>query len=359
MTPPASILVVVTRRIGDVLLATPLLRSLKHAWPDARIEALVFEGTQGAIAANPDVSRVVTIPERPRVAQHLALLARLARRYDLALSLVPGDRPTFYAWVAGRYRVGLLLPTRKERWKRPLLNRWLPFDERDTHTARMHLALAEALGIPAHPDVLVTWSVDEARAVDALLGADGGRPLAVLHPYPKFNYKMWRPEGWAEVARWLLAKGYRSVISGGPDPAEIAYLRELDRAMPDGTLNVAGRLSLGGTGALLSRAALYIGPDTAVTHMAAALGVPTVTFYGPTDPVKWGPWPRGHPAHSNPWRRLGSQATGRVRLIQGNAPCAPCNKEGCDRHVESYSDCLQEIPAAKVIAAIESVMGNG
>src|SRR6185369_4185898 len=91
MVTPRSILVVVTRRIGDVLLATPLVRSLKRAWPDAPVDALVFEGTEGAIAANPDVRRVIAIPERPGLARHAAFVLKLARRrYDIALSLVPG-----------------------------------------------------------------------------------------------------------------------------------------------------------------------------------------------------------------------------------------------------------------------------
>src|SRR6185436_7704716 len=221
----------------------------------------------------------------------------------------------------------------------------IAFDERDTHTVLMHLALAQALEIPAQREVSVTWDAGEARQVDAVLGA-GGPPLAVLHPFPRFAYKMWHAEGWIATAQWLTGRGYRVVLSGGPDAAELAYVRELARRMPPSVINAAGRLTLGATGCLLSRAAVYVGPDTAVTHMAAALGVPTVALYGPTDPVKWGPWPGGHTVISNPWHRLGSQASGNVRLIQGNASCAPCGKEGCDRHVASYSDCLQELQAA-------------
>jgi len=353
---PRSILVIVTRRIGDVLLATPLMRSVKLAWPDAAVDALVFEGTQDAIAANPDVRRVLAIPQRPGVLSHLAFMLGIARRYDVALSLVPGDRPTLYAYIAGRWRAGLLLPTEKERWKRRFLHRWVAFDERDTHTVLMHLALAAVLGLPTHRDIPVTWTAEDARQVDALLGGEPAPPLAVLHPYPKFAYKMWRAEGWIETARWLVERGYRVVLSGGPDPAELDYVRALARAMPATALNAAGRLTLGGTGCLLSRAALYVGPDTAVTHMAAALGVPTVALYGPTDPVKWGPWPRGYEGAGNPWQRLGSQSAGNVRLIQGDAMCAPCGHEGCDRHIASFSDCLQQMPAGRVIAAVRSLI---
>ena len=107
---PARILVVTLRRLGDVLLATPLIRSLKRAYPDAAIDALVFAGTEGILAGNPDLAAVVTMPPRPGTAETLALLRRLWRRYDLALSTHAGDRPTLFAWAAGRRSVGLVDP---------------------------------------------------------------------------------------------------------------------------------------------------------------------------------------------------------------------------------------------------------
>ena len=355
-TPPRSVLIIVARRLGDVLLATPLIRSVKRAWPDAAVDVLVFEGTQGVLAANPDVRRVLAVPERPGWLAHLAFVLGLRRRYDIALSTQYGDRPTLYAFLAGRWRAGLLMPARKERWKRVLLNAWAPFDNWNTHTVLMNLALGGLLGIEPHREVVVCWSPEDDARVDQLL--ERGRPVAVLHPYPKFNYKMWHRAGWIEIAAWLAARGHRVVLSGGPDTAEVAYIADLAREMPLGTVNLAGQLSLGASACLLSRAAVFAGPDTALTHMAAALGVPTVALYGPTDPVKWGPWPRGHVSATNPWRRLGSQTVGNVSLIQGNAPCAPCHKEGCERNVESYSDCLQQLPAATVIAALEAAMSN-
>jgi heptosyltransferase-3 len=355
-TPPRSVLIIVARRLGDVLLATPLIRSVKRAWPDAAVDVLVFEGTQAVLAANPDVRRVLAVPERPGWLAHLAFIFGLLRRYDIALSTQYGDRPTLYAFLAGRWRAGLLMPTPKERWKRPLLDAWAPFDNRNTHTVLMNLALGELLGVEPQREVAVCWSPEDDARVNELLGRGG--PVAVLHPYPKFNYKMWHRAGWIEAARWLAARGHRVALTGGAEPAEIAYVADLARDMPPGTVNLAGQLSLGASACLLSRAAAYVGPDTAVTHMAAALGVPTVALYGPTDPVKWGPWPKGHDSATNPWRRLGSQVVGRVNLIQGNVPCAPCGNEGCERNVESYSDCLQQLPASTVIAALEAVMGS-
>jgi len=355
-TPPRSVLIVVARRIGDVLLATPLIRSVKRAWPGAAIDVLVFEGTQSVLAANPDVRRVLAVPERPGWMAHLAFVLRLLRRYDVALSTQYGDRPTLYAFLAGSWRAGLLMPTRKENWKRALLQHWIPFDDWNTHTVLMNLALAELLGIEPRREVAVCWSPDDAARVDTLIGRGANSPIAVFHPHPKFNYKMWHRPGWLEVAGWLAARGHRIVLSGGPDAAEIAYIADLARDMPPATINLAGKLSIGEAGSLLARAAVFLGPDTALTHMAAALGVPTVALYGPTNCVKWGPWPRGHTAAANPWRRLGTQRRGNVMLLQGTTTCVPCHLEGCDRRIESYSDCLQQLPASRVIAAVEEMI---
>jgi len=356
---PASVLIVVTRRIGDVLLATPVVRSLKHAWPETALDMLVFEGTEGVVTANSDLRRVLTVPERPRFSEHAGLYSRLFRRYDLALSLVPGDRPTLYAFAAGRRRAGLLLPTRKNAWKRHLLDQWVPFDDLNTHTVRMNLALVEALGIIPRGEVAVTWSASDESQVAAVLGEGSRSRLVVLHPYPKFNYKMWHRAGWTEVAGWLDARGYRIALTGSPDPAEVSYTAEIAAAMPAGTRNLVGQLTLGGAGCLLSRASIFVGPDTALTHMAAALGIPTVALYGPTNPVKWGPWPANQGPDRNPWRRYGSQRKGNVALVQGPGACVPCHLEGCDRYIESFSDCLMELPAARVIAALSDLLGNG
>ena len=123
-----------------------------------------------------------------------------------------------------------------------------------------------------------------------------------------------------------------------------------------GAINLAGKLTLSQTACLLGRARAYVGPDTAVTHMAAALAVPVVTLFGPSDPVKWGPWPAGYARATNPWRRLGTQRINNVTLIQGATACVPCFNEGCDRRVASYSDCLQQLPVSRITAALTAAL---
>ena len=98
------ILVVTLRRLGDVLLTTPLVRTIRRGFPQARLEVLVFRGSERILKGNPDIDDVITIPERPSAGETLALVRRLWRRYDLAVTTQAGDRPTFYAVVAGRRR---------------------------------------------------------------------------------------------------------------------------------------------------------------------------------------------------------------------------------------------------------------
>ena len=357
MKTPQRVLVIITRRIGDVLLATPLIRSLKQAWPQAHIDALVFTGTESVIAANPDLHSVITIAERPGLWRHFKLIAGLLRRYDLAVSCLPGDRQTLYAWLFGKRRIAPLLDDPKHRWKKILLSQWVFFDNLNTHTVLMNLKLAELLPVPKKYEVVVSWSDATAASLDEHLSRQApNQRLAVLHVYPKFNYKMWRAQGWSELAHWLADHGLRVVLTGSSEPDELGYIEKIIPILPRDTLNLAGRLNLQQTACLLSRAAIYVGPDTAVTHIAAALGVPTVALYGPSNPVKWGPWPKNHNGEHNPWKRLGSQRVGNVVLLQGPGACVPCLLEGCDRHIESFSDCLQELKSEKAIAAMQTLL---
>jgi len=356
VTPPASVLVICTRRIGDVLLATPLMRSFRRAWPEAAIDALVFKGTEGILAANPDLRKVHTVLERPTLGQQAALLRAIWRSYDLAASVLPGDRPTLYAFAAGRRRIGCLVDNADSRWKQRLLHRWVPFDNLATHTVLMNLRLAQLAGIGPVPEVVAAWSPQDEFKVGALVPfVAERRPFALLHLHPMFAYKQWHEAGWVELVRWLEARRVPALLTGGTSAEERAYVERLVPRLPPITMNLAGRLSLAQVAYLASRARVYIGPDTAVTHIAAATGVPVVALYGPTNPVKWGPWPKGQ-GMENPFALRGSRTVGNVTLLQGETHCVPCLEEGCERHLRSLSDCLQHMPAARVIKAVEKAL---
>ena len=357
MNSPKKILVVVTRRIGDVLLTTPLIRSLRRAWPEAKIDALVFAGTEGILASNPDINRIITIAQRPTFLQHLNFLLHLWRGYDLALSMVPGDRPTLYARIAGKHCAGLVAEGSNQQWKRRLLSQSVQFDNLNTHTVLMNLKLADLLGVPRCHEVVAAWNAaDEAPVRNLLPFAMDAQAYAVLHVHPMYVYKAWRKEAWVKLAKWLNEQGMRVVLTGGKSADEMAYVHDLLDSLPPDTVNAAGKLSLAGVACLLSKARAYVGPDTVVTHLAAASGTPTVALFGPSNPVKWGPWPKGYNEDRNPYQMRGTQRVNNVVLLQGSGDSVPCMEEGCDRHIGSLSKCLQNLPAAHAIAALRELL---
>ena len=156
----------------------------------------------------------------------------------------------------------------------------------------------------------------------------------------------------------LLRDGLQVVLTGGPSASDRAMVSEVAKVAPaPAVLNVAGQMSFGQMAALLQGASLYVGPDTSITHLAASLGIPVIALYGPIDPSQWGPWPPGQGAVSYVSRQLRQQA-GKVIVLQGPQPCVPCNKAGCDNHVNSTSDCLLTMAPERVYEEAQAVIGQ-
>jgi heptosyltransferase-3 len=174
-------------------------------------------------------------------------------------------------------------------------------------------------------------------------------PYAVIHAAPFFRYKQWTANGWRDLAAALSARGLAVVATGGPAAEERRYLDEVWQGA--NVLRLDGRLNWPQLAGVLSKARVYVGPDTSVTHLAAATGCPTVAIYGPTDPRLWGPWPVQ--GLDKPWLAAGSiQRSGNVWLVQNPLPCMPCQLEGCERRLDSASVCLDELPVSRVMTAV-------
>jgi heptosyltransferase-3 len=340
------ILAIALRRLGDVLLTTPLIRSIRRAWPDARIDALVFADTAGILEGNPDIDRVIAMPPRPSMIESLAVAARVIGRYDLAVSTQSGDRPTGFAVLAAPRRVAPVEDRLSGRLKRALLTRGVSHDIK-LHRVEAMLRLADALGIARVPEVV------------APLG-DGPGDLppgdyAVIHAAPMFNYKRWTATGWRAVATALIARGLTVIATGGPGAEERTYLDEVWRGCP--VKRYDGKLTWPALSALLARASVFVGPDTSVTHLAASTGCATVALYGPTDPRLWGPWPKG--GLDTPWEAAGDiQYRSNIHLVQHPFPCTPCQLEGCERSLTSESRCLLELRPDLVIAAVDRAIAS-
>lgn len=340
------VLVVALRRIGDVLLTTPLVHSLRRAWPNAKIDMLVFADTAGILQGNPDIDTVFSMPTKQSAGAGVALAARLAKRYDLAVSIQSGDRPTFFAAIAGRQSLALVEgDSMMSVFKRTVVSIGVPVVP-GLHRVEEMLRLADALGIPRVAEVVCPVDASQESLAPA-------KPYVVLHPAPMFHYKRWTEEGWRAIAAALAARGFEVVVTGGPAAEERAYLDQVLQGAR--VTRTDGTLSWPQLAALLAGATVFVGPDTSVTHLAAAAGAPTVALFGPTDPRLWGPWPAG--GMERPWEAVGTtQQRGNVWLVQNPQPCLPCQQEGCDRHLLSHSLCLDEMRPGQVLAAIDRAL---
>lgn len=356
--PPAKILLISTRQFGDLLLTTPLVRSLKHAYPQAIIDVLAFQGKEFILDDNPDINQILTIPEPLTCRDHPHLFKQIWRKYHLAVTTLPGDRPTFYAWIAAPQRVGLVPSlTAKSIWKRWLLQGWVLLDDEHTATVIQNLRLADVLEIPRCYKVVPPEKPGSEEQLNQYLPFSWRtQAYAALHLTPMWPYKRWTLTGWTQVSQYLQQQGMKLVLTGGSGNSEQQYLQQAQQQMPGEVINLAGKLDFAAISLLLKHAKVYVGPDTAVTHLAAAVGVPTVAIFGPTNPLKWAPWPQKYDRNRTPYKKAGSlQILGNIALIQGEEDCIPCHQEGCERHRNSHSLCLRNLDAAKVITAIKAL----
>jgi heptosyltransferase-3 len=346
---PASprILVIVLRRLGDVLLATPLLRSLRAGFPGATIDVLVFRGTEGMLAGNPDVAQVLTVAPDASLGEMIGTGRRVWRHYDLAVSTQGGDRPTLFALLAAPRRMGFV-PAKGGGawWKRAVLHWSAPHDP-EAHRIVELLRISDALNLPPRAEIICPTATAEVKL-------PAGR-YAVLHANPMFQYRRWTQAGWRALAAALLEREIGVVVTGGGDPEETRYLDSVWHDVP--VTRADGRLTWPTLTALLRNASVYVGPDTSVTHLAAGAGCPTVALYGPASPHRIGPWPVG--GLSPTWAARGTiQRRGNVWVVQNPLPCLPCEKLGCDSHLASRSQCLDELSVQQVLAAVDQALAG-
>ena len=367
-TPPKKVLLIATQQIGDVLLCTPLLKSMRMAWPNTVIDVLVYRNTSGILVGNTDCNAVIESDNHPSLSEYFKLLKTIFRKYDLAVTTQGNDRAHQYAFLAGKKRIGLI-PNLKSKhwWKKISCQCWSLLDEQNTHTVAQNLLLADLMGINRQYELTPPRlsSADSLSRLHQLLSFNLAEiPYTIIHPLPMWQYKRWTDAGWLSLIQHVINIGQHVIITGGPATSEQNYAHQLARTFanyPAGVVtSLAGNTSFAEMSELLIHASAYVGPDTATTHLAATCGTPTLALFGPTNPVKWAPWPLGYHEASSPWQRYSTQyqLVNNVMLLQGRGECVPCHKAGCDNNNNSHSLCLDELPAERVIDALTVLLKN-
>ncbi len=347
---PTSILVITLRFLGDTLLTTALLNSVRKAYPDAQLDVLTYASNKAILSGNPAISNIITTVQKPSRVDYQQLLRQIFLKYSLSINTQASDRATLYTVLSSTNRIGFVPKKGETGWlKRYLYTRWLEFELESTHTVLELLKLCKLLTIPACYELTAP---SNANSQKILVKLPLKQKYVVLHIVPQWQYKYWTVSGWVTVANYLAEQGFQIILSGSPAVHEIDYLTKLQLQMPDNTLNLAGKLTLSTLADLIRQAQLFIGVDTGITHMAAATGTITLAVFGPSDPVKWSPWPKNYYSEKAPFKSKGNQNISNVSLIQAQAECVPCYLEGCERHQNSYSACLDALMPATVIAVI-------
>ncbi|MEO8280407.1 MAG: glycosyltransferase family 9 protein [Ideonella sp.] len=352
-------MIIATQQLGDVLLTTPLISAIRTRWPQVHVAILGFAGTLALLQGNAEIDERIEVRRDDGLGAKLRLLRRLWRRHDLALVTQAGDRAALYGWIAAGRRSSVAPEAGTGHggwWKRGIAAHRVVAD-RDRHTVLEKLLLIDPwLASSELPSVSVQPPV-AAGLPDALRQAL--RPAyLVVHAPSMWRYKQWPVDHFRTLIARLLELGHQVVLTGSSasrDQEIVAQLRDL--APAPALLDASQGISLPQVATLLSGARAYIGPDTSVTHLAASLGTPVVTLFGPTRPTAWGPWPQGHPA-TQPWALRGPepdrvQRVGKVILLQGpsrpGTDCVPCGRAGCDDHRDSRSECLEGLLPEQVL----------
>jgi heptosyltransferase-2 len=178
-----------------------------------------------------------------------------------------------------------------------------------------------------------TTSGEETKVVRVLAeaGIGASERIVAIHPFSAVVERGWPLENFAELAVGLAEKGYRPVILGGPGDKN--RFQSVSHLFPKRGVDLVGSLTIRETAAFLKKAALFIGNDSGIMHVAAATGVPLAAIFGPQSPLKFGPW------------------SSKARVIYKNFPCSPCRQKfftECKPSERMRPACVEKITVSEV-----------
>ncbi|HEV8243336.1 MAG TPA: glycosyltransferase family 9 protein [Nitrospirales bacterium] len=328
-----NILLVRPDGIGDEILSLPVATELRRLMPGARLSLLSTDYAAPVLAYHPDLDEVLTVTGR----ETLSKLVRLFRRnVDAAIFLKPFRRLMTAAWLA---RVPLRVGT-GYRWYSWLLNRRVYEHRRDfsRHESVYNLGLLRGLrlspGDVSPPRLVVT---DEERDWARRL-LDGSRMLRVLVHPGGFSSRLWKPVHYRDLIWHLANKGREVLVTGTVAERDKFRTDTQISAWPAGVRDLMGQLTLRQLMAVIAESHAVVSLATGPMHMAAALGVPTVSIFDPrrsNSPTRWQPLGTG------------------VVLRPEVPTCEKCIYEACP-----YWDCLDRITMTIVAERITQVLAR-
>ena len=347
--PPGKVLVIQLGDIGDVVLATPTFRALSESFPHARVHALVRKPYGSLLSADPHLAGILEVSKSPRkFLERVGGTFRLARelrgaKYDLVVDLRTGDRGAILAFLTGApARVGRH-GDEKPFWHDLLFTRVIvspPHGPPQVHPGGdQSLRVVREIGVDTE-DSRPRLYVDPAALVRArvLLAAEGIDPdgrFATVNPFSRWRYKEWGHPKWSElIGRLWETHRLPTVVVGSREEADAAGAIVRGSGAP--TRSTAGKTTLGELAAVLGRSSLHMGVDSAAPHIAAAVGTPSLTIFGPSD---WRAWTVVDDLH---------------RVVTPDRHCVPCHRKGCDGTERSL--CLEELTVGEVLRAVEEIL---
>ena len=327
--------------IGDIVLTTPVIRSLRTALPHAYIAYLGDRNAVSLLEHNPFLNEIISYDfSRPTMQEQWRVAWLLRRRkFDVVIDLFGNPRSALLSYLSGaQVRVG---PDRKGRGRFYTLR--VRDDGKPKTSIAFHNQSLTAIGIQPSTVTtelfLTTGEREQAwKALNILLSggvsARGSTPIVCLHPGATWPAKKWLPERFAELAdRLHVDHGVRVVLTGGPGDADtVAEVCRYARTAPC----PVGLLPLRQLAALLSHCSAVVSNDAGPMHIAVAVGTPTIGIFGPGEESIWFPYPRerGH------------------RALRMDVPCHPCHLDICNRRGEEFMECMKLLLVDDVVKAV-------
>ena len=334
--PVARILLIKPSSLGDIVHALPTLHALRTAFPQAHIGWLVKRQWAGLLERCEGVDRIW--PVGPGLSGWLSAVPSLrAARYDLAVDLQGLFRSAVMARLAGcPARIGFA----DGREGSPLFyTERVTVPTSDMHAVDRYLLIADALGAKRDAPSFRFRDLEEDRAaVGQLLvrhGIPSGAAWIAVNPSARWPTKRWAPERFAAAADELQRSGAgRIVLIGGPDARPEA--RAVASRMRTPSVDLTGETDVVLMPALLKSAAALLTNDSGPMHVAVAVGTPVVAVFGPTSPVRTGPYGRGH------------------RILTAGISCSPCFSRTCRNPIEL--ECLTSVAPETAGAAVRELL---